>query len=78
MDSTQRMDYLYEEYTRLNEKVEEYIKHTYEDFKFLGVIGAVVILWKPIPDLKLRLPDHLQYISVDFARRLTMKASGGK
>jgi hypothetical protein len=44
MDSMQRMDYLYKEYTRLNEKVEEHIKHSYEDFKFLGAIGAVVIL----------------------------------
>lgn len=51
MDSAQRMDYLYKEYTRLNEKVEEHIKNCYEDFKFLGAIGAIVVLWKPIADV---------------------------
>lgn len=51
MDPIQRMDYLYKEYTRLNEKVEEHIKHSYEDFKFLGAIGAIVVLWKPIADV---------------------------
>jgi hypothetical protein len=51
MDSNQRIDYLYKEYARLNEKVEEHIKGGFEDFKLLGATGATIILWKPISEL---------------------------
>ncbi len=51
MDSVQRMDYLYKEYARLNEKLEEHIKSSFEDFKLLGAASASIIFWKPIADL---------------------------
>ncbi|MBW4512396.1 MAG: hypothetical protein KME64_38770 [Scytonematopsis contorta HA4267-MV1] len=51
MDSNQRIDYLYKEYTRLSEKAEEQIKSTYDDFKLLGVFGVFIVIWKPISDL---------------------------
>jgi uncharacterized membrane protein len=72
MDSTQRMDYLYKEYTRLNEKVEEHIKHLYEDFKFLGAIGAVVILWKPIADLIVLANPKMNYSNLLFLGFLSL------
>ncbi|MEA5450597.1 hypothetical protein VB780_18605 [Leptolyngbya sp. CCNP1308] len=72
MDSTQRMDYLYKEYTRLNEKVEEHIKHSYEDFKFLGAIGAVVVLWKPIADLIALANPQMNYSNLLFLGFLSL------
>jgi hypothetical protein len=72
MDSTQRMDYLYKEYTRLNEKVEEHIKHLYEDFKFLGAIGAVVVLWKPIADVIALANPKMNYSNLLFLGFLSL------
>ncbi|WP_197484759.1 hypothetical protein [Phormidesmis priestleyi] len=43
MDSNQRIDYLYKEYARLNEKLEEHIKSSFEDFKLLEAAGASII-----------------------------------
>ncbi|MBF2050714.1 MAG: hypothetical protein EDM05_60500 [Leptolyngbya sp. IPPAS B-1204] len=53
MDATpnQRLEYLYKEYVRLNDKAEDLINSTYDDFKSLGVVGAVIIVWKPIPEI---------------------------
>ena len=51
MESNQRIDYLYKEYARLNEKIEEHIKGSFEDFKLLGAASASIVLWKPIVDL---------------------------
>ncbi|MEM9451674.1 MAG: hypothetical protein AAGA75_24515 [Cyanobacteria bacterium P01_E01_bin.6] len=51
MDTNQRMDYLYKEYVRLNEKVEEYIKGCFEDFKLLGAASASMLFWQPIAEL---------------------------
>lgn len=51
MDANQRIDYLYKEYARLNEKIEEHIKGSFEDFKLLGAASASIIFWKPIADL---------------------------
>lgn len=72
MDSTQRMDYLYKEYTRLNEKVEEHIKHLYEDFKLLGAIGAVVVLWKPIADVIALANPKMNYRNLLFLGFLSL------
>ncbi|NJN85097.1 MAG: hypothetical protein HC881_00635 [Leptolyngbyaceae cyanobacterium SL_7_1] len=72
MDSTQRMDYLYKEYTRLNEKVEEHIKHSYEDFKFMGALGAVVILWKPIADVIALANPKMNYSNLLFLGFLSL------
>ncbi|MEH1847756.1 MAG: hypothetical protein V7L25_22940 [Nostoc sp.] len=51
MDSNSRLEYLYKEYVRLNEKAKEYIKSAFEDLKLMGVIGATIALWKPIVDV---------------------------
>lgn len=53
MDTTpnQRLEYLYKEYVRLNDKAENLISSTYDDFKSLGVVGAVIIVWKPISEI---------------------------
>jgi hypothetical protein len=50
MDSNHRIEYLYKEYARLNEKIEEHIKGSFEDFKLLGASSASIVLWKPIAD----------------------------
>jgi hypothetical protein len=47
----QRLEYLYKEYVRLNDKAEDLIKSTYDDFKSLGVVGAVIIVWKPVSEV---------------------------
>lgn len=52
-DSNQRLDYLYKEYVRLSDKAEDFIKNAYDDFKLLGVVGAVVIVWKPVSEVVL-------------------------
>ena len=72
MDSTQRMDYLYKEYTRLNEKVEEHIKHSYDDFKFLGAIGATIVLWKPIADVITLANPKMNYSNLLFLGFLSL------
>lgn len=46
----QKLEYLYREYVRLNEKAEDYIKESFNDFKLFGAVGAVAVLWKPISD----------------------------
>jgi hypothetical protein len=51
MDTNQRMDYLYKEYVRLNEKVEEHIKGSFDDFKLLGAASASILFWQPIAEL---------------------------
>ena len=51
MDSNQRIEYLYKEYARLSEKVEEQIKGSFEDFKLLGAASTSIILWKSIADV---------------------------
>lgn len=51
MDINQRIDYLYKEYARLNEKIEEHINGCFEDFKLLGAASASIILWKPIAEV---------------------------
>lgn len=48
-----RLEYLYKEYARLSDKAEEVIKSSYDDFKLLGVVGAVIIIWKPVSEVVL-------------------------
>lgn len=50
IDSDRRIDYLYKEYARLSEKSDELIKSTFDDFRLYGVVGATIVLWKPIAD----------------------------
>lgn len=51
LDSTQKLEYLYKEYARLSNAVEERVKSLYDDFKLLGALSASVLVWKPISDL---------------------------
>jgi hypothetical protein len=45
--SAERLDYLYREYVRLGEYSDSYIRSSFEDFKLLGAIGALLV-WPPI------------------------------
>ncbi|MBW4485291.1 MAG: hypothetical protein KME14_22375 [Tildeniella torsiva UHER 1998/13D] len=46
-----RLEYLYKEYARLSDRAEEVIKSAYDDFKLFGVVGAVIIIWKPVSEV---------------------------
>ena len=61
MDSNQRIDYLYKEYARLNEKIEEHIKGSFEDFKLLGAASASIIIWKPLVDVIVLVNSKIDY-----------------
>ncbi|MEO1299203.1 MAG: hypothetical protein AAFW75_26180 [Cyanobacteria bacterium J06636_16] len=50
LDSHQKLDYLYQEYTRLANRAIEHYKSVYDDIKLFGAIGASVILWKLLYD----------------------------
>jgi hypothetical protein len=51
LESNVKLDYLYKEYARLNDKTEEYVKSIFEDFKLFGAITVVIPILKPIFDL---------------------------
>lgn len=75
LESGQRLEYLYKEYVRLNEKAEDLIKSTYDDFKLLGVAGAVVVIWKPISELALPASPRLNsslFLFLGFLSLLTV------
>ena len=50
-DEHSRLEYVYQEYTRLSDKCEDFIQGTYDDFKLLGATGAIVIIWKPLSEV---------------------------
>lgn len=50
-EPNQRLEYIYKEYVRLSDKAEDFIKSTSDDFKLLGVVGAVIIIWKPVSEV---------------------------
>lgn len=66
MDSHQKLDYFYREYSRLSDKAEEHIKSSFDDFKLLGAIGAIVVLWKPIVDTVISPNLKLDYSKILF------------
>lgn len=72
MNADQRLDYLYKEYVRLNEKAEEYIKSAFEDFKLMGVIGATIALWKPITDVIVLANPKIDYSGLLFLGFLSL------
>jgi len=61
MDPNQRIEYLYKEYARLSEKVEEQIKGSFEDFKLLGAASTSIIFWKPIADVIVLVNSKFSY-----------------
>jgi len=73
--SNQRLEYLYKEYVRLSDKAEDLIKSTSDDFKSLGVIGAVVVIWKPISEIILPVSPKLDsslFLFLGFLSLLTI------
>ncbi len=72
MDSNQRIDYLYKEYARLNEKLEEHIKSSFDDFKLLGAASASIIFWKPIADLIVLANPKINYSGLVFLGFLSL------
>jgi len=73
--SNQRLEYLYKEYVRLSDKAEDLIKSTSDDFKSLGVIGAVVVIWKPISEIILPVSlklDSSLFLFLGFLSLLTI------
>ncbi|MBW4514270.1 MAG: hypothetical protein KME11_03495 [Timaviella obliquedivisa GSE-PSE-MK23-08B] len=74
-DSSQRLKYLYKEYVRLNDKADDLIKSTFEDFKLFGVVGAVILIWKPIAELTLPASPRLNsslFLFLGFLSLLTV------
>jgi hypothetical protein len=59
IEASQRLEYLYKEYARLSDKAEDFIKNAYEDFKLLGVVSAVIVIWKPISEVVLPISPKL-------------------
>jgi len=72
MDANQKIDYLYKEYARLNEKLEEEIKGTFEDFKLFGAAGASIVLWKPIADVIVLVNPKIDYSGLLFLGFLSL------
>uniref|UniRef100_A0A832M2M4 Uncharacterized protein n=1 Tax=Oscillatoriales cyanobacterium SpSt-402 TaxID=2282168 RepID=A0A832M2M4_9CYAN len=72
MNTDQRLDFLYKEYVRLNEKAEEYIENAFEDFKLMGVIGATIALWKPIVDFIVLANPKIDYSGLLFLGFLSL------
>ena len=72
MDSNQRIEYLYKEYARLSEKVEENIKGSFDDFKLLGAASASIIVWKPIADLITQVNPKVNYSGLLFLGFLSL------
>ncbi|XHX80234.1 MAG: hypothetical protein RBJ76_09985 [Stenomitos frigidus ULC029] len=71
-EAKQRLDYLYKEYVRLSDKAEEFIKSTIDDFKLFGVVGAFIVLWKPIAELILSTNSKLDAALVLFLGFLSL------
>jgi hypothetical protein len=74
-DSNQRLEYLYKEYVRLSDKAEDLIKGTYDDFKSLGVVGAFIIIWKPVSEVILPTSPKLSsslFLFLGFLSLLTI------
>lgn len=66
MDFNQRLEYLYKEYARLSDRSEEQIKIALDDLKALGVVGASILLWKPILDAIVLTNSKINYSNLLF------------
>jgi len=49
-EKTSSLDCIYKEYVRLNDQCDKYVQSSFEDFKLLGAIGALIV-WPPIANL---------------------------
>lgn len=47
---TNSIDYLYQEYGRLTDRLHEYSQSSFDDFKWFAAIGVLLLAWKPIAD----------------------------
>ncbi len=72
MSPEQKLEYLYQEYVRLSQQAEEYIKSAFEDFKLMGVIGATIALWKPIVDVIILANPKIDYSGLLFLGFLSL------
>jgi len=72
MDPNQRIEYLYKEYARLSEKLEESLKGCFEDFKLFGGASATILLWKPIADVVARASPKVDNRELLFLGFLTL------
>lgn len=52
---SQLLEYLYKEYVRLSNLCDAYAKSSFDDFKLLGAIGAL-LAWKPVAELATASP----------------------
>ncbi|MEM9905672.1 MAG: hypothetical protein AAF921_11680 [Cyanobacteria bacterium P01_D01_bin.44] len=73
-DSKQRLEYIYKEYMRLNDKAEELIGSTIDDFKLFGAVGAIIVIWQPISELILSTNSNLNASLVLFLGFLSLLA----
>lgn len=72
IQSDQRLEYLYKEYVRLSDNAEAFIKSTLDDFKLFGVVGAIIVIWKPISELILSANSKLDPALVLFLGFLSL------
>ena len=71
-DPEQKIDYLYKEYVRLSEKSDELIKSTFDDFKLYGVVGAIIVIWKPISEVIISTNPRFDASSILFLGFLSL------
>ena len=63
-ETKERVDYLYEEYTRLHALVDTYAKSSFKDFKLLAVVGSAATLSLKLatPSLTKEYPDEVVHL----------------
>jgi hypothetical protein len=71
-DPEQKIDYLYKEYVRLSEQSDELIKSTFDDFKLYGVVGAIIVIWKPISEVVISTNPKFDASSILFLGFLSL------
>lgn len=49
--SNQRLEYLYKEYVRLSNTLDDLIQNSYDDFKLFGAVSVIIVAWQPISEL---------------------------
>ncbi|HEX7289517.1 MAG TPA: hypothetical protein VF250_00180 [Conexibacter sp.] len=56
-----RLDYLYQQYTRLSTNTDAFIRGSFDDFRMLAAIGAL-LAWPPLADSKLFEGDSSDFV----------------
>lgn len=76
-DTNQKLEYLYKEYVRLNERADELIKDILDDFKLFGAAGATIVLWKPISEILVPINSKLDPSAILFLGFLSILGIAG-